>query len=281
MLFLKKFFRICGFLGIFPLDCNSLMRSAHLIFIVIFNIIGIMFACYEFKESTKLLKIELLETVILALTYSQFILLNIICMYGIFKNKKSWKQFFDILDKLNTGILTKPKSKHDTIKFMFILLLIFIIQFTQIIWYIINRGLTFSNLMTAFFWISTFLESFSVTVVIWKLSNIFTSHYYLLGNLIKASFSENCFKTATSTELLKIQINLFLLHRAVLLINNIMGKMICVLLTATFIILINFFNFVLFFLKTNNEFSGNSIIDVLLCLELIVSTSYFYFLIKH
>lgn len=280
--FLKNIFRVGGFLGIFSLGGNSVIQNVSSKCFIIFNIFGIIFTPLDLKASIITHKLKIEETIIFAISHFILISMNVLCIYGIFKNKHFWKELFDILDKFSKGILTKTKSTHDMLKLICILWLVVFIEFTQI-WYIRNRELTITSTLTLFLWISTYVDSFIITLAIWTLSKIVTARYFILQNLIQTAFSENSFKTTIGKRLKKIQINLFLLNRAVLLINSIMGKMIFALLAATFFNILAFFNFIIFYLKFGygTEFFPIIIIAVLLCFELVVSMSHFYFFVKH
>lgn len=271
--FLKIVFKTCGIFGIFPLETKSFLRKMHLIFYLIFNLIGIICKPIGLIKLSEKLEMETQEIALLAPTCGAFILLNIWCFYGIYKKNESWIKFFIILDKLSIGFITKSKPMQDTFKiiyFLFLTIFFLILQFQALV----KVALTLIQVMGFFLWISTFINSFGVTVVIWLISKILSTRYAHVCNLIETSFRMKRFETTIfSNKLVKIKRSLYVLHKAIILLNNLIGQILFAVFLATFSYLITVFNNVIFIFKSDrsSEFLDVFIPSVLQSLLLTVS----------
>lgn len=276
--FLKVIFKVCGFLGIFPLEANSFLRNVHLLYHFIFNLTAIICITFEFiKLSEREDGMEIQDILTYSASSGIFILLILVCTHDLFKKRKAWRLFFNIVENLNADHTIDIKLAEHAIKLCFILLLIFLIHINEL-WYTRPKNITFTNTMSCFGWISIYLETLGITVIIWKTSNIINSYYSHLCNMIQKTLSDKLLTTTCLTKkLIKIQENLSLLHQAVTHINTAMGKMIFVVLASTFLSILSVVNFILYLILSNtlSQLFAVYISSIIMCTELTVSTQYF------
>lgn len=275
MCFLKNIFRIYGLFGVFPLtlESNSVIRNIHLMFYFISTFTGIICIPFEFKTLVGIFGIEVQDFLIYPVTQLLCISINLICTYGLFKKRESWRHFFDMIDNLNTkfSIDIKFGQPMKLGSFLLTTILMYYCEF------VLRRGqtITFVTIVTYFFWSSSYVKSIGVTITIWAISKMLTAYYsQLCINVLKTFSYKRCKSKCICEKLIYIKENINLLHEVVTHINGLMGKMLFVLLAYAFLSILSFFNFIIFLTKSNNasELFGISFTSVILCMELVVST---------
>lgn len=272
--FLKIIFKACGIFGILPLETYPSFRNMQSILYLIFNMIGIICKIIGFLKFSEKFKMEAQEIVVVVPTYGSFILLNILCIYGIFRKNESWIKFFNILDKLSIGIIIKTKLVQNTIIIISIFFLTIFILILQFLALEKVTPLTLNEVMGSFLWTSAFMNSYGITLVIWLISKVLSTRYAHLCNLIKATFIMQRFEiTIFSNKLVKIKRSVYFLNKAVILLNNLIGKTLFLVFLAAFLYLIAAFNIMIFIFKSDKiyEWLEVYIPNILLSLQLTVS----------
>lgn len=274
----KHIFKLGGCLGTFPLETNSFIKYVHLIFYLTFNLVGLICTPIEFINIARRFEMKIQEMFIFGLTQIVLGLVNILFIYGIFKNRESWKQLSDILEKLSTDIFANVNSVQKRFKIYFFMVLQLFIQL--IYTHFLINPTTFADIMSFSLWIWTYLKCFTLTVTIWKISKILTLFYSCINDLIKKVFSDKKFNTMCfSIKILQIQRTLYLLNNAVILVNNIMGKTLFIMIISPFLSNLSFINFTIFIFESNksSEIFVISTTSLLFSLELFVSKHHFFF----
>lgn len=275
----KIIFKLCGVLGIVPLETNSYVRNIHLFLFLTLNLIGFVRTPFEVIKIIEIFEITIQESLMSGISQVLLFLLNFLSIYGIFKKKDSWNKFFNIMDKLSADVSTKTNTGPETFIIIIFFKLIILSHFLNM-WLLLGETLTFVDSLCFCQWIWSYLQCFGVTVTMWKISKILSLRYAYIINVITLAFSEKKLNTKDfSTKLFQIKEYLHLLNGAVILVNSIMGKMLFIMIASAFLNTLSFVNFSIFLFKTNKfyEETGLSLISLLISSEIAVSQTFFIF----
>lgn len=277
---LKHIFKLGGFLGIFRLETTSFMKYVHLILYLTFNLVGFICTPIEIINTARKFEMKIQEIFLMVMAQIVLCSINMLFIHGVFKKNKSWKQLFDIVDTFSTDVFINLNPVLEMLKIYLFIVLSLSIQLSNL-WLLIDISVTFADIMSFSLWLWTYLQCSTITVTILKISKILTLRYSSINShLIMVAFSRNKLKNVDfSTEMLQFQRSLYLLKYAVSLVNNIMGKILFIMITSAFLSNLSFINFTIFIYQTNKLpkiFCGS--VATLLCgMEMFVSKSRYFF----
>lgn len=261
--FLKIVFKIAGFFGIFPLLSNSLMRKIHFIIYICLNL-GIIYLPLESFKIVTSYNVDGFILVEFGVTYIIYGCIHILCIYGTVTQKQTWKEFFDITEKLENRFPLKEKAGNHSLKLLILIVVIGLAQASEL--------MSFKDEFTihTFFayWVGTLanFEVFFITITTWEISNVLSAKYTHVIKFINLIFFNRRQNNLNfSKDIIQIQWDIYFLHKAVVQINVLLGKMMLTLFALTLATTLTFFNFSLFLYK--EELTEKTIVGAIISLK--------------
>lgn len=239
---IKLIFRIAGIFGIFPLQTNFVLKVIHLTGYIILNLIG--FICITFELNNVLAQYDtpLTQLILLNIAVSMTIYNHLICIYGLFNGEKLWNQFFKVLNILEEKYYLKRRTGTRFIKLSILAILTTAAQFYETC--LVFPKISLTSVLAILASNLVFNDILFTTLTLWEVGNVLFRRYTHLTKIICKIFSNKQQNISSfRITLTDIETNLRLLHRAVTIINSIMGKLLFILFGITFLYTLTSFIF--------------------------------------